>query len=92
MKTGTGQSLATDLYVEGFNEGVRQALQRCRLVLASGNVTASACITALEALTIEPKREQPPRFHCVHCTRYFYASPLPDRCPSCFSGPAISAA
>ncbi len=92
MKMETGDSPAADPYVEGFNEGVRQALQRCRLVLASGNVTATACITALGTLKMEPRKEQPPRFHCARCARYFYSSPAPDRCPICAAAPAVSAA
>lgn len=91
MKMEAGQSPAADQYAEGFKEGVRQALQRCRLLLASGNVTATACITALEAMAVEPQKEPPPRFHCIHCARYFYSSPPPAHCPVCLTAPAVNA-
>ncbi|GAA0808886.1 hypothetical protein [Cupriavidus gilardii] len=83
MKMEAGQSPAADQYAEGFKEGVRQALQRCRLLLASGNVTATACITALEAMSTTTAGIQATAYRCPKCKQDVAAPAIAEHWKAC---------
>lgn len=83
MKMETGHHPAADPYAEGFKDGVRQALQRCRLLLASGNVTASACVTALEAMSTGTPGIQATAYRCPKCKQDVAAPGIAEHWKSC---------